>query len=306
MECADVPAAGETEEEQKRRRRVKWLPLESNPEALNGFIRRVGVEPGPEYNDVLGLHEDLLFSVPQPVIAVTLLFPSKAVRRSRDDEPSKDDVGGNKLEAPESTFYLTQHKDFGNACGTIGAVHVIGNLFRFGRIKLRPDSPIHKFVNDCAGKSPDQIGWDLCDASDLHEASESAAKSEKCQTRTPGRNDKVDCHFIAFVEIDGRLVELDGCRGAPIDHGPTCQEVFLQDCARVIQEEFMARAPGDHNFSVLALSDSCSSGSICLGVGVTEEQIQTLTAMGFAVDVAKGALEAAGGDMDMAVGILCG
>lgn len=294
-------ASADKTEEQCARKRVKWLPLESNPEILNGFLNRVGVGDGPKYSDVLGLHEDLLCMVPQPVLAVTLLFPSKAVRRSRPCEPSESEQ-----KTPERTFYLTQHQDFGNACGTIGAVHVIGNLSLSGRMELKPGSAIQKFLTSCDGKSPDEVGWALCDASELHEASESAATNSKSQTRTPGRNDKVDCHFTAFVEVEGRLVELDGCRGRPIDHGQTCQETFLVDCARIIQQEFMAHAPGDHNFSVLALSDSSASGSGSAGGGFSEEKIQILTAMGFGADVAQGALEAAGGDVDVAVGILCG
>ena len=45
------------------------------------------------------------------------------------------------------------------------------------------------------------------------------------QTETPNVEEDVDLHFIAFVEKDGDLYELDGATGAPINHGP-CKDLL--------------------------------------------------------------------------------
>ena len=37
--------------------------------------------------------------------------------------------------------------------------------------------------------------------------------------QAPSLDDKVDFHFIAFVEHDGRLYELDGRKSGPVDCG---------------------------------------------------------------------------------------
>ncbi len=52
-----------------------WIPLESNPEALNTFARGIGLPSSVAFTDCFGLEPDLLGFLPQPVYAVILLFP---------------------------------------------------------------------------------------------------------------------------------------------------------------------------------------------------------------------------------------
>ena len=42
---------------------------------MNSFLRRMGVPADWEINDVFGLEEELLSMLPQPVLALLLLFP---------------------------------------------------------------------------------------------------------------------------------------------------------------------------------------------------------------------------------------
>lgn len=37
--------------------------------------------------------------------------------------------------------------------------------------------------------------------------------------QTPNLEDEVDLHFVTFVEHNGALIELDGRRNSPVNHG---------------------------------------------------------------------------------------
>lgn len=63
----------------------------------------------------------------------------------------------------------------------------------------------------------------------------------------------VNTHFIAFVEKEGRLYELDGRKTAPINHGETSPATLLED-AMAVMKGFMARDPEEIRFTMLALA----------------------------------------------------
>jgi len=86
---------------------------------------------------------------------------------------------------------------------------------------------------------------------DMMRAHESSA--EGGQTRAPSRDAKVDLHFIAFVNVNGTLYELDGRKPSPIAHGSTSDDTLLKDAAAVCKQ-FIAREPENLNFTALAIS----------------------------------------------------
>lgn len=73
-------------------------------------------------------------------------------------------------------------------------------------------------------------------------------------TAPPDAEADVDLHFVAFVAKCGSVWELDGRKAGPIDHGVTSQETFLSDVASVVQRQFVEKAAGNLNFSLIALS----------------------------------------------------
>ena len=60
-------------------------------------------------------------------------------------------------------------------------------------------------------------------------------------------------HFIAFVQKDGCLYELDGRKDSPINHGASSKDSVLKDSMKVMRE-FMARDEGEIRFTMLALA----------------------------------------------------
>ena len=74
-------------------------------------------------------------------------------------------------------------------------------------------------------------------------------------TSTPSVDEKIDLHFVAFVQHDGKLYELDGRRAGPICHSSCSKSTFLTDVARVIQCENIEKSNA-LNFSLMALAGS--------------------------------------------------
>ncbi len=318
-----------------------WLPLESNPDVFSEFAHRVGLPAGWRWHDVLGLDEDLLGMLPRPCAAVILLFPcSAAIYEARRREAAelrerRQQATGGAVSAP-AKFFLRQHAEFGNACGTIASVHALansawafpheqgagengleafcmaniqkGNWCACVRACVRARAPVCVLLAtrqplsrpptglwylawyqnpgrqsnpnerekrgpsaySCSRLSPspadpDERGRALLQAPELKYASDSAATAQVAQTSCPDRHGPdLDHHFVAFAlsETQTNLLELDGTKPEPVDHGLVQRSStdsypdVLGAAAKVIRERFMAVDPESIEFSVMALCET--------------------------------------------------
>ena len=227
-----------------------WLPLESNPDLLNEVGAKWGMPANFSFHEILSTSPDLLALVPQPVEACILLFPctDNIYAARRKQQPS--------LTAPSTAsplLFLQQHSEFGNACGTIAAIHAIANTCK----SASSSSPIGSFAKANAGLPAAAVGHSLLSNADLKSSSDATAQSSAAQTACPARDGApLDHHFAAFVTHDSRCFELDGTKPYPVDHGPVSPASFLADVASIVRTQFMAHDPDCIEFSLIAL---CSS-----------------------------------------------
>ena len=222
----------------------RWLPIESNPEVMNSFLAKLGVPSDWEINDVYGLDPELLMMLPQPVLALMLLFPitEKYYEFQKEQEASiPSQTVSSKL------FYMKQ--TISNACGTVALMHSVANNVG-GAITLK-DGPLKTFLETTKDLSPEERAEKLEADDDICKSHDDAAKEG--QTRAPGREDSVDYHFVAFVQVDGQLYELDGRKSAPIVKGKSSPDTFMNDAAAACKE-YMVRDPENINFTMVALT----------------------------------------------------
>jgi len=255
----------------------RWIPLESNPEIFNFWAHKVGlIGSQSRFEDVYGLDEELLDMVPGPVKALVLLFPIDAEgedRRKRED--ARIATEGQPM-LDKTIFWVKQ--TIPNACGTIGLIHALAN----SGATFSPMSSLQKFIIECEDKTPLERA-EILSSTPLFAKVHTESASSKLNQTAP--NLDTELHFTCFVEApeadirwiardrDGeeaeddlekervevaqksgtgmRLVELDGRRDGPVDHGE-CKDL-LKDAAHVIKTQFMAGSSSP-NFSVLALS----------------------------------------------------
>ncbi|PIN13532.1 Ubiquitin C-terminal hydrolase UCHL1 [Handroanthus impetiginosus] len=218
----------------------RWLPLEANPDVMNQFIWGLGVAPHEaECFDVYGLDEELLEMVPKPVLAVLFLYPLTSQSEKERIQQDKE------IKEPPAGVYFTK-QTVGNACGTIGLLHAIGNIT--SEIKLVEGSYLDKFFKATANMDPSQRAAFLENDNEMEVAHSIAATAGDTEA-----SDNVDTHFISFTCVNGQLYELDGRKAGPISHGASSTSTLLQDAAKVIQK-FIEKNPDSINFNVIAIS----------------------------------------------------
>eukprot|EP00262_Sarcandra_glabra_P009764 TRINITY_DN24331_c0_g1_i1.p1 TRINITY_DN24331_c0_g1~~TRINITY_DN24331_c0_g1_i1.p1 ORF type:complete len:246 (+),score=66.49 TRINITY_DN24331_c0_g1_i1:221-958(+) len=226
----------------------RWLPLEANPDIMNQFLWGLGLpEEEAEFYDVYGLDDELLEMVPKPVLAVLFLFPiTTESEADRMTETEQAPECGNK-KPTEKVYFLKQ--TVGNACGTIGLLHAMGNVS--SEVKLLEGSYLDRFFKSTANMDPLERAAFLENDREMEVAHSVAATAG--DTEAPNINVNVDTHFICFTCVDGELYELDGRRSQPVSHGSSSPSTLLQDAAKVIKS-VIQKNPDSINFNVIALS----------------------------------------------------
>ncbi|KAL6903799.1 hypothetical protein ACP4OV_004612 [Aristida adscensionis] len=218
----------------------RWLPLEANPDVMNQFMRGLGVPEDVGFCDVYGLDDELLAMVPQPVLAVILLYPQD---RNKEIEASTASSAGTK--EPSKNVYFTK-QTIGNACGTVGIIHALGNAA--SKIKLGEGSYFDRFYKQTADMDPIQRAAFLEEDQEMENAHSVAVTAGDTEAK-----DGVIEHYVCFSCVDGELYELDGMKSQPLLHGPSSPDTLLHDAAKVIKAR-IAEYSHSNNFNVMALS----------------------------------------------------
>ena len=90
----------------------------------------------------------------------------------------------------------------------------------------------------------------------MRAASEAAATApELAQTAAPELDAELLLHFCALVPTsNNHIIELDGRQFGPVDHGTFPEGQFIEHAAQIVQRDFIDKAPGNLNFSLMALT----------------------------------------------------
>ncbi|SOV83598.1 ubiquitin carboxyl-terminal hydrolase isozyme L3 [Plasmodium sp. gorilla clade G3] len=217
-----------------------WTPLESNPDSLYLYSCKLG-QSKLKFVDIYGFNNDLLDMIPKPVHAVIFLYPLNNNIVSENSTIDKE----NLKESFDNIWFIKQY--IPNSCGTIALLHLYGNLRN--KFNLDKDSVLENFFNKVNEMSAEKRGQELKNnkiIENLHH--------EFCG-QVENRDDilDVDTHFIVFVQVEGKLIELDGRKDHPTVHCFTNGDNFLYDTGKIIQDKFIEKCKDDLRFSALAV-----------------------------------------------------
>ncbi|RHZ75737.1 hypothetical protein Glove_209g168 [Diversispora epigaea] len=224
-------------------KKKRWLPLESNPDVMTEYVHKLGVSPLWAYTDIWSLEPEILLLIPQPVKAILILFPINETHEEFSKEEAKRiEVNGQEV-SPEVIFFK---QTISNACGTIGLLHSLAS--NVDSIPIE-DGPFKKLLDKTKNATPLERTKLLEDDDGLAEVHKEYAMTG--QSRPLTEEDRVNTHFVCFIQKSGSLYELDGRKSSPINHGP-CTDL-LMDSIKVIKQ-FMERNPNSLNFTMIALA----------------------------------------------------
>lgn len=222
----------------------QWIPLESNPELLTRYSRTLGLPSTYCLTEVLS--PDLLDMVPKPRRAIIFLFPlTLPIPPSSQQQPQSSDTNDQPMKTP---FFMKQ--TIGNACGTIALLHAFCN--NMDALDIKKGSFVDKYYEEVKGKNAKERGAYLEKSKELDKIQDGFARQG--QTSAPNADEKVDLHFVCFVECEGWLYELDGRREEARRFGKCDEDELLEKSFKVIQDSYMKLDPKESKFSVLALT----------------------------------------------------
>jgi ubiquitin carboxyl-terminal hydrolase L3 len=177
---------------------IQWPALESDPEIFTKYAHSLGLKSNHVFNEIFSLDEEML-SMSQGS-AVILCFTSNKVATPRSK----------CVDPKEIPFYMKQSGSLDLACGVIAILHCLGNV---KGIDFEENSVLKKFFDTVKNMSPEERSAYLESCTEFKNV-HSAFASEG-QSNIPQTTDACEYHFIAYVNIEGKLYELDGLKKGP-------------------------------------------------------------------------------------------
>ncbi|RUP03732.1 hypothetical protein BC936DRAFT_140575 [Jimgerdemannia flammicorona] len=123
-------------------------PISHQRKVMNEFVHGLGVSPRWAYTDVWGLDSDMLSMIPQPVLAVLLLFPITENYEKFREEEETHLKRHEQLISPKVVFF---RQTIPNACGTIGLLHSLAT-----HDDIVEDGPLKSLIEKAKPLSPDE------------------------------------------------------------------------------------------------------------------------------------------------------
>lgn len=218
----------------------EWCTIESDPGVFTELIRDFGVK-GMQVEELYMLDE-LLFEQLRPIHGLIFLF--KWVQES----PKKSDLL--KTAGSKDTYFAKQV--IHNACATQAIVNILLNV---KHEDLELGETLTSFKEFSQGFDPMLRGQCLSNCEVIRNVHNSFARNELFETFGRKAEKEEDVfHFVGYLPINGRLIELDGLAEGPIDHGEIPQgKDWLHLATPIIENRMNTYSGKEIRFTLLAL-----------------------------------------------------
>ncbi|XP_021961005.1 ubiquitin carboxyl-terminal hydrolase BAP1 isoform X1 [Folsomia candida] len=223
-----------------------WLELESDPGLFTLLLEDFGAV-GVQVKEIYEVQKP----IEGPVYGFIFLFRWSEERRSRRKIIEDSDSCVRDDNVVNSMFFAQQMVP--NSCATHALVSVLLNL---NCPDLNLGETLTRLKEYTQGMSPENKGWAIGNTPRLALAHNSHATPEAAKPKNENKSAGIPTgrftgeayHFVSYVPINGRLIELDGLKPYPIDHGPWGEkEEWTEQFRRVITERLGSATGGNSN-----------------------------------------------------------
>lgn len=220
---------------------MSWNTIESDAGVFTELIEKLGVK-GVEFEELLSIDEDSINQV-QPLYGAIFLFK---YRSSQYSQPQHADF------SQDPTVFFAQQR-IQNACATQAVLSILLN-----RPDLETGDILNEFKSFTEAFDPELRGEAISNSDSIRQVHNSFSRPNPFIDEDDDKKPKDEendglYHFIAYVPVNGRLVELDGLRANAIDHGE-CGESFAKKLSEVITNRVANDPAGEMRFNLIALT----------------------------------------------------
>ena len=233
----------------------EWKELESDPGVFSLLIEDYGVR-GVKVEEIYDLSTKIETKVYGFVFLFRYILGDRRARKAARDLISEDTYVYD-TDMVNNMFFA--HQVINNSCATHALLSVLLNC---EDVELGPNlTRLKKFSK---GLDPESKGLAISNMPELSHAHNKHAKPSQMMASplvSSRRGSVVSSahallpetyHFVSFVPLSGRLIELDGLKELPIDHGPWGEMEEWTDLFQRVVSERLARSP-DCLFNLMAV-----------------------------------------------------
>jgi ubiquitin carboxyl-terminal hydrolase L3 len=180
---------------------VQWPALESDPEIFTNYAQKMGLKSSHTFNEIFSLDEDMLSMAQGPAVIFCFNYNKNGPKRVLDESKF--------VETSTIPYYMKQSGTLDLACGIIAMLHCLGN----SKVEFEDGSVLQKYFEKAKNLSAEERSACLENCNDFKQAHVQFASQG--QSSIPQTSEQCNYHFIAYVNVDGKLYELDGLKKGP-------------------------------------------------------------------------------------------
>lgn len=228
------------------------IHIENNPDVLKHLCGNLGISQDLAFHDILSLSPEFVGEwYPRPCHALILLAHTPIYKAARSViEPTIPEYNGSGPSEP----VLWMKQTIGHACGLMALLHIVFNLE--GRRYVTPGSELDNLLQQAVQLSPTERAQLLYNSKFLEEAHMDAAS--RGSSTAPSPQDENNHHFVAFVQEDGQVWELNGDMNGPLLRGTLGQgeDLLSEKGLNLTVKDFLnaAEQGGHGEMSIVAVT----------------------------------------------------